>query len=62
MYISIAFQSTSNHVNTHNKKLLTTSFGGSTTSEGYPGRILEKPRDKSEILGTQLCDSCVQTW
>ena len=49
----LAFQGTSSNVNTLNKKILTTSFGGSmSTDEGCSDIVLEKSRDKSETLGT----------
>ena len=55
MYIYIALQSASHSVSTHNKKVLTTSFGGSmSANEGYSETILEKSRDKSEALGMSL--------
>ena len=61
VYIYIAIQSASSNVSAHNKKILTTSFGGSTTSEGYSGMTLEKSRDKAETLGMQLCDGCLES-
>ena len=61
MYIYTAIPSASSNVSAHNKKILTTSFGGSTTSEGYSGMTLEKSRDKAKTLGTQLCDGCLES-
>ena len=51
----VASQSAFNSVSTHNKKISTTSFGGSmSTNEGCSETILEKSRDKSETLGMSL--------
>ena len=40
----------------HNKKIATTSFGNSTTSEDYSSTTLGKSRDKTGALGKYICD------
>ena len=56
MYIFtyVAIQSASSNVGAHNRKILTTSFGGSATNEGYSGISLQKSRDETETHGTYI--------
>ena len=54
MFYCLASQSASSNVITHNKKLLTTSFGSGSSDEGYSNTTVEKSRDKTDIIGTYM--------